>query len=515
MELAGLVAVVARVRATPKKTDKTALLAGLLRQARGREAVLAAEYLSGGLPHGRIGIGWSLIQAAMVEGPPAGPALTLEEVDRSFEALAADQGAGSIERRTGALRRLFGRAGAEERRFLAQLLLGEVRQGALEGLVLDAVALAAGLPVADVRRAMMYAGRIGEIAGAALEEGQAGLARFSLRLLSPVSPMLANSAQDAADALARLGEAAFEFKLDGARIQVHKRGEEIRIFTRQLQDVTDRLPDVAALARALPVQDALLDGEAIALRPDGRPFPFQVTMRRLGRVKDVDALRREVPLSCFFFDCLYLDGQGPVVTKPYRRRRELLGRIVPEASLMPQIVTDRREEAEAFLARSLQAGHEGLMAKSLDAPYMAGQRGSYWLKLKAAVTLDLVVLAAEWGHGRRAGRLSNLHLGARDPETGQFVMLGKTFKGLTDRMLEEQTARLLALETRRDDWTVYVKPELVVEIAFGGIQASPRYPAGLALRFARVKGYRPDKPAAEADTIQTVRELHRRQHASG
>jgi len=360
---------------------------------------------------------------------------------------------------------------------------------------------------------MMYAGRIGEVARAALEEGQAGLARFSLRLLEPVSPMLANSAGDVADALARLGEAAFEFKLDGARIQVHKRGEEIRIFTRQLQDVTDRLPEVAALARALPVQDALLEGEAIALRPDGRPFPFQVTMRRLGRLKDVDALRREVPLSCLFFDCLYLDGEGPVVTKPYRRRRELLRRIVPEAGLMPQIVTDRREEAEAFLARSLQAGHEGLMAKSLEAPYMAGQRGSYWLKLKAVVTLDLVVLAAEWGHGRRSGRLSNLHLGARDPETGRFVMLGKTFKGLTDRMLEEQTARLLALEARREDRTVYVKPEMVVEIAFGGIQESPRYPAGLALRFARVKRYRPDKPADEADTIQTVRELHRQQHA--
>lgn len=513
MELAGLVEVVARVRATTKKTEKTALLAGLLRHARGREALLAAEYLSGGLPQGRIGIGWNLIQAAMVEGPPAGPPLTLEEVDRSVEALAADQGPGSTERRTGALRRLFGRAGAEDRRFLAQLLLGEIRQGALEGLVLDAVALAAGLPAADVRRAMMYAGRIGEVARAALEEGQAGLARFSLRLLMPVSPMLANSARDVADALARLGEAAFEFKLDGARIQVHKRGEEIRIFTRQLQDVTDRLPEAAALARALPAQDALLEGEAIALRPDGRPFPFQATMRRLGRFKDVDALRRKVPLSCFFFDCLYLDGEGPVVTKPYRRRRDLLRGIVPEATLMPQIVTGRREEAEAFLARSLQAGHEGLMAKSLDAPYMAGQRGSYWLKLKAAVTLDLVVLAAEWGHGRRSGRLSNLHLGARDPETGRFVMLGKTFKGLTDRMLAEQTSRLLALETRRDDWTVYVKPEMVVEIAFGGIQESPRYPAGLALRFARVKRYRPDKPADEADTIQTVRELHRRQHA--
>src|SRR5262249_41023191 len=350
-----------------------------------------------------------------------------------------------------------------------------------------------------------------EIAREALEHGAAGLTRFCLKLFTPVTPMLASTAEDVAEALGRLEEAALEFKLDGARIQVHKGNDEVRIFTRQLLDVTERLPEVVEWARALPARELVVEGEAIALRPDGRPRPFQVTMRRLGRTKDVDAMRQELPLSSFFFDCLYREGEGPLIALPYRSRFDILSQTIPNSSLMPKIVTGDRAEAERFLERSLEAGHEGLMAKSLVSPYVAGQRGFHWLKLKAATTLDLVVLAAEWGHGRRSGWLSNLHLGARDPQSGQFVMLGKTFKGLTDERLAWQTEKLLSLEVSRDTFTVYVRPELVVEIAFGGIQESPRYAGGLALRFARVKRYRPEKPASEAETIQTVAEIYRKQ----
>ncbi|WP_447863378.1 ATP-dependent DNA ligase [Nitrospira calida] len=514
MRLARLVEVVANVRATTKKTEKVALLAECLRQTQGKETELASLYLSGALRQGRIGVGWRMIQEAMVEGAASGESLTLTEVDQVFDGIATDQGAGSTERKIGALRRLFERAGPEERRFLAQLVMGEIRQGALEGLLLDVIAKAAVLPSGDVRQAFMFSGNIGEVARAALEEGAAGLSRFSLRLFTPVAPMLANSAEDVEEALDRLEEAAFEYKLDGARIQVHKGGDVVRIFTRQLQDVTERLPEVVEWAHALPVRDAVLEGEAIALRPDGRPLPFQITMRRLGRIKDVDAVRREIPLSSFFFDCLYLEREGSLIARPYHQRMEILTKITP-SSLVPRLVTNSRSEAEAFLRQALDAGHEGLMAKSLSAPYVAGQRGFHWLKLKAATTLDLVVLAAEWGHGRRSGRLSNLHLGARDPQSGQYVMLGKTFKGLTDEMLKWQTEKLLSLEVSRDEWTVYVRPELVVEIAFSEIQESPRYPAGLALRFARVKRFRPDKSAAEADTVQTVTALFHKKRGTG
>ncbi len=519
MRLAELVELVARVRAATKKTEKTALLAEGLRrtrppgsgQAEGRETELAALYLTGGLRQGRIGVGWRLIEAAMPDGPPDGDPLTLGELDETFDRIAADQGPGSQERRCGMLRCLLARADTEERRFLAQLLIGEVRQGALEGLLLDAIAKAASLPASDVRQAMMFSGNLGEVARAALLEGAAGLARFAPRLLTPIAPMLANSAEDVGEVLERLGEAAFEFKLDGARIQLHRAGDEVRIFTRQLQDVTERLPEVVDWARGLPARELILEGEAIALRADGRPQPFQVTMRRLGRSKDVEAVRQEIPLASFFFDCLYLEGEGPLLARPYRERVERLTGTLPAAAVMPRIVTRDPDEAERFLARAFEAGHEGLMAKALDVPYVAGQRGSHWLKLKAAKTLDLVILAAEWGNGRREGWLSNLHLGARDPENGQFVMLGKTFKGLTDELLKWQTDKLLSLERERDAHTVYVRPELVVEIAFSEIQESPRYPAGLALRFARVKRYRPDKPASEADTIQTVLALFQKQ----
>jgi DNA ligase-1 len=359
----------------------------------------------------------------------------------------------------------------------------------------------------------MYAPSLGALAQAALEEGSAGLGRFSLRLLSPVAPMLASPAGDVEEAIERLGEAAFEYKLDGARLQVHRAGDEVRVFTRQLQDVTERVPEVVEWALALPAREAVVEGEALALRPDGRPRPFQETMRRLGRSKDVEAARRAVPLSSFYFDALYLEGDGPLVSLPYSERVLRLRRLVDPASLLPRVVTREPEEAGRFFEQALAAGHEGLMAKSLDAPYAAGQRGFHWLKLKPAHTLDLVILAVERGSGRRSRWLSNLHLGARDAESGQFVMLGKTFKGLTDAMLEWQTETLSSLQVSTDGWTVHVRPELVAEIAFADVQDSPRYPAGLALRFARVKRYRTDKTAGEADTIQAVRAIFERQRA--
>jgi DNA ligase-1 len=341
------------------------------------------------------------------------------------------------------------------------------------------------------------------VARAALTDGAAGLARFALKLFRPLQPMLAQAADDVVAALAQLGDAAFEYKLDGARIQVHRAGDEVRVFSRQLNDVTMAVPEVVEAARRLPLRDAILDGEAIALRPDGSPLPFQVTMRRFGRKLEVPRLRAELPLAAFFFDVLYADG-AVLLGEPYSARVAVLERVVPQEGRVPRIVTRDALVAGKFFEQAIAAGHEGLMAKALGARYDAGARGAAWLKVKPAHTLDLVVLAAEWGHGRRRGRLSNLHLGARDPATGGFVMLGKTFKGMTDELLEWQTTRLLALENARDEHTVYVRPELVVEVAFNDVQASPQYPGGVALRFARVVRYRPDKRADEADTIATV-----------
>jgi DNA ligase-1 len=510
MRLAHLVERVAQVRATTKKTEKIDLLANFLQQFHGKEIELAAQYLTGHLPQGRIGIGWAMIKAAMVDVPSSGIPLTLVEMDHVLSVIASEEGPGSFERKVKALRRLFEQATIDERPFLTQLLMGELRQGALEGLLLEAIAKASGLASSDVRNAMMFSGHIGEIARVALEEGSSGLARFTLKLFSPVAPMLANSAEDVEEVFGRFEQGAFEYKLDGARIQVHKGGDEVRIFTRQLQDVTERLPEVTEWTRVLPIREIILEGEAIALRPDGRPHPFQITMRRFGRIKEVESIRQGIPLTSFFFDCLFIEGEGSLISLPYEKRFERLSKTIPAQSIIPRIVTASPEEAKHFFQRALEAGHEGLMAKSLTAPYIAGQRGFHWLKLKAAKTLDLVILAVEWGSGRRSGWLSNLHLGARDPQSGEFIMLGKTFKGLTDEMLKWQTEKLLSLETRRDQWTVYVRPELVVEIAFGDVQESPRYPAGLALRFARVKRYRPDKSANEADTIKTVQDLFKK-----
>ena len=360
----------------------------------------------------------------------------------------------------------------------------------------------------------MYSKNLGAVARAALEEGTERLARFQLELFVPAFPMLAQTAADPAEALRILGgEAAFEWKMDGARIQVHKMSDEVRIYTRSLNEVTGAVPEIVAAVRALAAKTLVLDGEAIAFDAAERPRPFQITMRRFGRKLNVEALRAELPIRAFFFDCLYLNGKS-LADRPTLERVQALAEAVPAPLRVPRLVTASESEASAFYDAAIEAGHEGLMAKSLTAPYEAGNRGSSWLKIKRAHTLDLIVLAAEWGHGRRTGKLSNLHLGAVDPATGEYVMLGKTFKGLTDATLEWQTQALLARETHRDQWTVYVRPELVVEIAFSDLQASPRYPGGLALRLARVKRYRSDKSAEEADTLESVRRIYAAQAGS-
>jgi DNA ligase-1 len=388
------------------------------------------------------------------------------------------------------------------------LLLGELRQGALGGLMVDAIAQAAQLPNDAVRRASMYAKQLGVLAHVALVEGVEGLARFQLETLSPITPMLAQTAADVAEALAQLGgEAAFEWKVDGARVQVHKAADLVRVYTRNLNDVTDAVPEVVAAVRSLPAREIVLDGETVALGMNGKPLPFQITMRRFGRKLDVEVLRAQLPLHAYFFDCLRLDGHS-LADRPARERFAALAQALPEGIRVPRLITANADEAQAFYENALAHGHEGVMAKALDAPYEAGSRGASWLKIKRVHTLDLVVLAAEWGSGRRTGKLSNLHLGARDAATGGYVMLGKTFKGLTDAMLEWQTQEFLARETSRDRYTVFVRPELVVEIAFNDIQASSQYPGGFALRFARVKAYRPDKRPEEADTIETIRTIY-------
>jgi DNA ligase-1 len=491
------------LRSTASKKEKVAIISELLGRSQGRETYLLAHYLVGSVPSGKLGIGWKTIRNAIEELGPSGRSVEIHEVQQYLQDLSGMKGAGSTQQKTRVLRALFSMLKEEERSFLIGLLLGELRQGALEGLLLEAVAKASSLPSVLIQQSFMFSGDIGLIAEAALHQGAPGLERFGPRLFQPVSPMLASPAEDPEEALERLGEAAWEYKIDGARIQIHKAKGDVRIFTRQLKDVTESLPEIAAFAGTLPMDEAIFEGEAIALQPDGKPFPFQTTMRRFGRIRHVEETMEEIPLSFFFFDLLYLEGE-PLFARPYRQRFQLLASLFPAEHVIPRIVTADRDEAIDFLRTSLQAGHEGLMAKSLDSPYAAGQRGSYWLKVKRASTLDLVILAAEWGHGRRQGWLSNIHLGARDPESGRFVMLGKTFKGLTDRMLRWMTEKLLTLETNRDGYTVYVRPELVVEIAYSDLQESPRYPGGLALRFARVKRFREDKPANEADTIQTV-----------
>ena len=509
MLLHDLVETSRRVAATSGRLGKIELLAAVLKRAAAGEIETTIALLSGATRQGRIGIGYATLAAARPERPerPAdAPTLALTDVDAALDRVARTTGKGSAAAKQRLLGELFARGTREEQDFLVRLLAGELRQGALEGVMAEAVARAAGLDAAAVRRAAALAGDLTPVARVALTEGAAGLARYRVELFRPLQPMLAQPAADVADALARLGEAALEYKLDGARIQLHKAGDQVRVFSRQLNDVTAAVPEVVDAVRRFPVREAILDGEAIALRPDGTPLPFQETMRRFGRKLDVDRLRAAVPLTAYFFDVLYVDGAA-LLDEPYGRRFAALTEIVPADRRVPRIVTRDAVTGQAHFDRAIAAGHEGLVAKALDARYDAGARSAAWLKVKRAHTLDLVVLAAEWGHGRRRGKLSNLHLGARDPDGGGFVMLGKTFKGMTDEMLAWQTTKLQELETGRAGHVVHVRPELVVEVAFDGIQASPQYPGGVALRFARVVRYRPDKGPEQADTIAMVRDL--------
>ncbi len=494
-----------QVASTSSRLAKRDAIAACLRGAEADEVEIAVAYLSGEIRQGRIGLGYATL-SGLRDAAAEQPTLGLREVDAALGRVAATTGKGSAAARSAELRALFERATAPEQDFLLRLLVGELRQGALEGVMIEAIAAAAEVPVADVRRAVMVTGDLRVTARVALTEGAAGLARFAVALHRPIQPMLAQPAEDIADAMARLGTAAIEWKVDGARVQVHKSGGDIKVYTRNLNDVTDSVPEIVEALQTVPARELILDGEAIALLPGGAPQPFQVTMRRFGRKLDVAAMRAELPLAVYFFDCLHRDGM-PLLDRPARERFDALAAALPAPLVIPRLITADVAAAEAFYADTLARGHEGVMAKALDAPYEAGGRGASWLKVKRVHTLDLVVLAAEWGHGRRHGWLSNLHLGARDP-AGGWVMLGKTFKGMTDALLEWQTRELLAREARREGHIVHVRPELVVEIAFNDIQASPQYPGGLALRFARVKGYRPDKRAGEADTIETVRRLY-------
>jgi ATP-dependent DNA ligase I len=500
--LAQIAVVSQAVATTSARLAKIDLLAGALSEAGPVEVPIAVAYLSGDLPQRQIGVGWAVLRGGFT--PAAAPSLTLSDVDSAFAAIGAVSGKGSAAARKSLVTELFERATADEQQFLFGLLSGELRQGALEGVMTEAVARAAAVPVDEVRRAVMLRGSLGAVAAAALAGGSAALREFGLEVGRPVRPMLAASAATLEEALAKVAGdgAAVEWKLDGIRIQAHLDGGNVRLFTRTLDEITARLPEVVAALGELPVRSAVFDGELIALRGDGRPLPFQDTAARTASQDAVPA----VPLSVFLFDALHLEGADLIDLPGWKRHAELAW-AVPGELRMPRLVTGSVEEAAAFFRDALSRGHEGVVVKSLDAPYAAGRRGAGWIKVKPRHTLDLVVLAVEWGHGRRRGWLSNLHLGARDPATGGFVMLGKTFKGLTDELLTWQTERLLALEDHSDSWTVYVRPELVVEIAFDGVQRSPRYPGGLALRFARVLRYREDKSAAEADTIDTVRAL--------
>jgi DNA ligase-1 len=510
MLLASVVETSRSVAGTSKRLEKISLLAVLIRQLSPEEIEIVVPYLAGQTRQGRIGIGYAALRESR-SAPAPEPVLEILEIDRILTALTQVSGSGSQSRRLELLRSMFARATEPEQQFLTGLLMGELRQGALEGIMLEAVAKAAGISAERVRRAAMMAGDIARVARAALELGEAGLEQYDVQLFRPIQPMLAQSADDIPEALACVGEAALEYKMDGARVQVHKSGGDVAVYSRSLKDVSGAVPEVVELVQALPAHDLILDGEVLSLLPDGRPQPFQITMRRFGRRLDVERMRQELPMSAFWFDLLYLNG-APLLDESQARRFQALAEIAP-GSLMPHMVTGDAAAGNEFLEQAIARGHEGVMAKAIDAKYAAGARGQSWVKVKRARTLDLVILAAEWGSGRRKGWLSNLHLGARDTEKGGFAMLGKTFKGLTDEMLTWQTQELLKLEIGRDSFTVYVEPKLVVEIAFNEIQVSPRYASGLALRFARVKRYRTDKTAAESDTFETVQRLAGMVHA--
>ena len=507
MLLTRLAHVSQEVAATSARSRKIALLAELFRDAAPDDVPIVIPYLAGRLPQGRLGIGWKVLSRSVE--PAAEPTLTVHDVDARLSALGKVSGAGSQAERARLVGELMGAATADEQRFLFGLITGEVRQGALDAVAVEGLAQATDVPAADVRRAVMLAGSLQTVAEALLADGPASLDRFRLTVGRPVLPMLAHSASSVAEAVEKLGACAVEEKLDGIRVQVHRDGDVVRLYTRTLDDTTDRLPELTAAAMELRGERFILDGEVISFDEDRRPRSFQETAGRVGSRVDVATAAETVPVSPVFFDALSVDGRD-LLDLPFAERHAELAQLVPEPMRVRRTLVTGPEDvpaAEAFLAETLKRGHEGVVVKGLDAPYNAGRRGASWLKVKPVHTLDLVVLAAEWGHGRRTGRLSNLHLGARSSD-GSFVMLGKTFKGMTDAMLTWQTERLQELAVESDGHVVTVRPELVVEIAYDGLQKSTRYPAGVTLRFARVVRYREDKRVKEADSVETLLAAH-------
>ncbi|WP_086768487.1 ATP-dependent DNA ligase [Streptomyces bobili] len=507
MLLTRLADVSREVAATSARSRKIALLAALFRDAQAQDVPIVIPYLAGRLPQGRLGIGWKALSRPVA--PAAAPTLTVREVDARLTALGALSGPGSQAERARLVGELMGAATEDEQRFLIALITGEVRQGALDAVAVEGLAEATAAPPADVRRAVMLAGSLRTVAEALLTDGPAALERFRLTVGRPVLPMLAHTASSVAEAVGKLGACAVEEKLDGIRVQVHRDGDTVRVYTRTLDDITDRLPELTSAAMGLNGERFILDGEVIALDDAGRPRSFQETAGRVGSRADVATAAAAVPVSPVFFDALSVDGRD-LLDLPFFERHAELARLVPEPMRVRRTVLAGEADlqaAEDFLEETLARGHEGVVVKSLDAPYSAGRRGASWLKFKPVHTLDLVVLAAERGHGRRTGKLSNLHLGARTADGG-FAMLGKTFKGMTDAMLTWQTGRLQELAVEDDGWVVTVRPELVVEIAYDGLQRSTRYPAGVTLRFARVVRYREDKRPEEADTVETLLAAH-------
>ena len=499
MLLAEVVTAARVVSETRSKNAKIALLADLLRRLEPREVEAAVGFLAGDVRQGKIGVGWATL-SRVPGGGAHEPTLTVADLDDAITRLDETRGPGSAAARERILAELFARATQEEAAYVWRVLTGELRQGALEGIAADAIARAAAAPADVVRRALMLSGDLRHTAAVALRDGADGLRAVGLEVLRPVAPMLASTSDGVGDALESTAPASVEWKLDGVRVQVHRLGDDVRVYTRNLNDVTERVPEIVAVARSMGGSAVVLDGEAIALAPGERPQLFQDIMSRFGSRSG----EQVVSMVPYFFDVLHADGDD-LIDRPLHERLLMLDAIVGRWNI-PRVLTSDVFEAERFLGEALAAGHEGVMVKALSSPYQAGRRGASWRKVKPVKTLDLVVLAAEWGHGRRQGWLSNLHLGARDPQGG-FVMVGKTFKGLTDELLRWQTAALQAIETKRRGIEVHVRPELVVEIELDGVQASTRYPGGVALRFARVLRYRPDKTPAEADTIDAVRAL--------
>ena len=510
-----IVDIAAKLAATTKRLEKRRLIAEYLRTLRPDEIPAAALLLVGKVfpevEQKALNVGWATLRRALGatrQVTLAPNPLTILDVQRAFDAIAATSGKDSVAKKRRLLEGLLGRATSPEQEWLLRSMFTDMRIGVNDGVMLEALADAATVDLDLVRLGHMFTGDIGRTAAVAVLRGEAGLSALGLRLFTPVKPMMAEMAGDLQDVLeAHGGETALEHKFDGARIQVHRRGDEVRVFSRRLPDVTASVPEVLEIARKLPAKEFLIEGEVVALDAQGRPRPFQDLMRRFRRVHDIDALRKEIPLRLYLFDIVYLGGEV-LISRPYRERWEVLASLVPSELLAARRIARTVPEVEVFLKEAMEAGHEGLMAKALDSDYVPGKRGKKWFKIKPVETLDCAVVAAEWGHGRRTGTLSNVHLAVRGGPTGEWAMIGKTFKGLTDAERLAMTERLRALKTSEDEWTVHVRPEVVVEVAYNEIQRSPHYPSGFALRFARISRVRDDKGPREADTYERLQSLY-------